>query len=384
MIQNLNALNFASYGTILPETAPFEGQPDTQTIRRDSGQDFYRYQAPVRLDYDQGMALLRVLRDDGEVETFYLDKAVQLRAGVAFSVTPVGDHCTVRLETGGAVRETAAWDGCSKPGLLEPALLVTRIYTLFYQEKEKGFLFRGEQHQPYELIYVDRGSMHNIVAGEDHLLTQNQMMILAPDQWHMQYADPEIVVNFVTLSFATSLPLPEGILRRVLPAGQDSARLLGEILREQETAAPFATERIFSLLQLLLIDLIRTAGAEAESRPVAPASTVWGENQIVEHALRHIAAHDREKLTVKELARQCGVSSAYLSLLFQKKLRQSPAAYIRRMRLEASKELLRRGDMNVSQIAAALHFSSVQHFSSAFRQHYGLTPTAYSKGLSTH
>ena len=65
MIQNLNALNFASYGTILPETAPFEGQPDTQTIRRDSGQDFYRYQAPVRLDYDQGMALLRVLRDDG-------------------------------------------------------------------------------------------------------------------------------------------------------------------------------------------------------------------------------------------------------------------------------------------------------------------------------
>ena len=31
------------------------------------------------------------------------------------------------------------------------------IRTLFYQEKEDGFFFKGEAHRQYELTYMDKG-----------------------------------------------------------------------------------------------------------------------------------------------------------------------------------------------------------------------------------
>ena len=383
MIQNLNSLTFARFGRILHGNEPWPGEPERLSVSREEAFSYRRYSKPVRLDYDQGMALLRVVGEEGSADTFYLDKAVLLYAGVAFSVVPVGESCGVRLYAGGetpqeALRSTEE----GEPSILRPVLSVTDIYTLFYQEKEKGFVFRGEQHLPYELTYVDKGTMHNIVAGQDHVLAQNQMMIIGPEQWHMQYADPEEVVNFVTISFRCSLPLPEAVVNRVLFAKRGSSRLMAAILREKEEDNPYRTDRIFSLLQLLLIELIRSVvGENREEEPVAAASTVQGENQILDGALQYITGHFGEKLTVTDLAKHCSVSSAYLSLLFQKNLHQSPAAYMRRIRLEESKQLLRRGNMNVSQIAAMLQFSSVQHFSRAFRQYYGITPSAYSKAL---
>lgn len=383
MIQNLNSLTFSRFGRILHSEEPWPEEPERLSVSREEAFSYRRYSRPVRLDYDQGMALLRVVREEGGADTFYLDKAVLLHAGVAFSVAPVGESCGIRLYAGGEIPQEAlraAEEGESS--ILRPSLSVTHIYTLFYQEKEKGFVFRGEKHLPYELTYVDKGSMHNILGGQDYVLTQNQMMIIGPEQWHMQYADPEEVVNFVTISFGCSAPLPESVLNRVLSAGRESSRLMGGILREQEKDRPYRTDQIFSLLQLLLIELIRGAGnTEREEDPIAAASTVRGENQILDGALQYITGHFGEKLTVTDLARHCSVSSAYLSLLFQKNLHQSPAAYMRRIRLEESKQLLRRGDMNVSQIASLLQFSSVQHFSRAFRQYYGVTPTAYSKAL---
>ncbi len=56
---------------------------------------------------------------------------------------------------------------------------------------------------------------------------------------------------------------------------------------------------------------------------------------------------------------------------------ESPSAYLRRRRLERGADLLRQRAGTVSEVAYAVGFKSVSHFSSSFSRHYNLTPTAW-------
>jgi hypothetical protein len=84
---------------------------------------------------------------------------------------------------------------------VERQFRVESIYTFWYQEKEQGFLFPGEAHPMAELTYVDQGALHSVADGQDLLLKQGDIVIYAPNQWHMQYADIDVAPRFVTITF---------------------------------------------------------------------------------------------------------------------------------------------------------------------------------------
>ena len=70
-----------------------------------------------------------------------------------------------------------------------------------------------------------------------------------------------------------------------------------------------------------------------------------------------------------------------LTALFQQRLSITPAEYIRRVKLEESKQLIRAGEMNVSEIAAHLNYSSVQQFSRQFKSKFGISPNEFAKSI---
>lgn len=54
-----------------------------------------------------------------------------------------------------------------------------------------------------------------------------------------------------------------------------------------------------------------------------------------------------------------------------------PHAFLMKCRIHRAKELLARGEMDITAIATELRFSSSQHFATRFRQETGLTPKAW-------
>ena len=75
------------------------------------------------------------------------------------------------------------------------------------------------------------------------------------------------------------------------------------------------------------------------------------------------------------------VSPSYMTALFHKNLQISPGEYIRRIKIQESKQMIREGNMNFTEIAAALHYSTVHHFSRQFKEKFGITPTEYAKSV---
>lgn len=84
-------------------------------------------------------------------------------------------------------------------------------------------------------------------------------------------------------------------------------------------------------------------------------------------------------LDAKFLCRELGVSRSALFRLFENY--GGVAIYIRHQRLkEVRSAITEQGDLvNFKELARYWHFSDQSHFSRAFRQAYGLTPTAYRK-----
>lgn len=96
--------------------------------------------------------------------------------------------------------------------------------------------------------------------------------------------------------------------------------------------------------------------------------------------IRLIHGNDNETLNTKlsvTLQEALQVDYHYLSTLFSSMEGLTIEKYVILQRIERVKELLQYDEMNLSEIADSLGYSSVQHLSQQFKKITGLTPTGY-------
>ena len=382
MIQNLNQMTFQKFGTVLPErnqSAKMEELGERKNVQLLCGDSpvFFAEDA-VWLTNSTGSSVLSVSENGEDYDHFYLDKLVCVRAGLYFSLMSPWSVSSVDLASKVAPRSIGTRNMDSLK--VERKVDVEAVYTFFYHEKEQGFLFAGEAHPMMELTYVDQGSLHSVADGLDLQLSQGELVFYAPGQWHMQYADIGMAPRYVTITFAAS-GLDYGmLLNRKFAAPQRVASLLQQMLREQERMDEFSGDVIISQLTMLLVELVRCAVAPASGK-IQTSNAIHSENEIIRRAQMYVSTHVREKLTVPLLARQVDVSPSYLTALFHKNLQISPGEYIRRIKLQESKQMIRENHLNFTEIAAALQYSTVHHFSRQFKEKFGITPTEYAKSV---
>jgi AraC-like DNA-binding protein len=149
-------------------------------------------------------------------------------------------------------------------------------------------------------------------------------------------------------------------------------RALREALGRQEE--PLGTEeRLLDLCRALVateVDLDRAAGRLPALRPAT-------REELLRRVLRARAyAEDAlgEPLGLSELAREAALSPFHFHRLFRSAFGETPAAYVRRRRLDKAREALLLGDKPVTLICLDSGFSSLGSFSTLFRARFGASP----------
>lgn len=61
----------------------------------------------------------------------------------------------------------------------------------------------------------------------------------------------------------------------------------------------------------------------------------------------------------------------------------TPSEFIRNMRLRKACDLLKQGDIDISQIAYSVGFTSQPHFSTAFKRFTGFSPSEYRANVNS-
>ena len=382
MIRNLNQVSFQGFGNVPPERTQsaklFEKNEAVSLTLSQAETVIYSAKADTWVSFDSGISVLSVSHDGDAYQHFYLDKPVCIKAGVRFAVSPFMGEATAFMYSKEAPQQmgTRSYDSLRVEGKFR----IESIYTFWYQEKEQGFLFPGEAHPMAELTYVDQGALHSVAEGQDLMLKQGDLVIYGPNQWHMQYADIGVAPRFVTISFELQGMELAPLMNRKFTAPQNVVTLLQNMLREQERMDAFSNEIILSQLNLLLLFLLRESAAPKGGK-LQTSNAIHSENEIIRQAQQYISSHIREKLSVPLVARQVDVSPSYLTALFHKNLQISPGEYIRRIKLQESKQMIRENNLNFTEIAAELQYSTVHHFSRQFKEKFGITPTEYAKSV---
>ena len=89
---------------------------------------------------------------------------------------------------------------------------------------------------------------------------------------------------------------------------------------------------------------------------------------------------DREyarPLDVPEMARRAFMSPSHFARRFRAAYGETPYSYLMTRRIERAQELLRRGELSVTEVCLAVGATSLGSFSSRFTEIVGMTPTAF-------
>jgi AraC-like DNA-binding protein len=229
---------------------------------------------------------------------------------------------------------------------------------------------------PYRGVYVRHLGRYDAVAEANQVLFFNQ-----GESYHISHP---IKGGDACLSLAISEPwlrelapkdqLCEGAaLRfrwqrlRIDPRAQALVSLLRHTLSRQVTEALEA--------ETLVLTLVRRALGERTSH-AARASA--GRQKLADRAKLVLSSDLARRWTLAEIAADVGVSPVYLTQVFQQVEAMPLYRYQLRLRLARALDLLGRYD-DLTSLSMDLGFSSHSHFSSAFRQVYGRTPTEFQR-----
>lgn len=128
-----------------------------------------------------------------------------------------------------------------------------------------------------------------------------------------------------------------------------------------------STDTIIECLAQKIIELTNLVAANSKKLKYSPH---------IRKCMAYINKNLHKKISVSDLAEECGLSNDYISHLFKKEVGENLSSYILKQKLELSKTLLFEGFDN-SKICFTLGFCSQSHFICAFKKQFGITPREY-------
>jgi AraC-like DNA-binding protein len=129
------------------------------------------------------------------------------------------------------------------------------------------------------------------------------------------------------------------------------------------------------LVEMLLIEALRSTSTDK-----APLGLLKGlADKHIALALREIHRDPAHSWTVAELAKTSALSRTAFFERFARTVGQSPMEYIVTWRMAIAKDLLRRLDICLTDVAEKIGYNSASAFSTAFSRHVGQSPSHFAK-----
>ena len=149
-------------------------------------------------------------------------------------------------------------------------------------------------------------------------------------------------------------------------------RLVGGEATERRSGRDLVLTR---LVEVLLIEALRATPGED-----APAGLLRGlADARVALAMRQMHGDPGRSWTVAQLARRAALSRSAFFDRFTRAVGMPPMEYLFAWRMAVAKDLLRRHDVAIAEIAQRVGYGSASTFSTAFSRHVGQPPSHYAR-----
>lgn len=283
---------------------------------------------------------------------------------------------------------------------LDEVIQVESIVTIHYFEYSSDFHFAGESHDFWKFQCVDKGEVE-VVAGEKlHVLKRGQIIFHKPDEFHNLNANGKSAPNIVVIAFQCHSPMMEFFENRILEINDQERQLMALIIAEARRCfssplddpyleqmkkrkdSPWGSQQLIKLyLEQMLIYMIQRHTVSMPSCTASRSSAMKEKNPLYDSVIRYLENHIQEYVTIEDICHSTLMGRSQLQKLFRERHHCGVIEFFSRMKIDFAKELIRKNQMNFTQISEYLGYSSIHYFSRQFKKISGMTPSEYSSSI---
>lgn len=121
----------------------------------------------------------------------------------------------------------------------------------------------------------------------------------------------------------------------------------------------------------VLTDRVRSA-SDGQRLPLRARLGI--QNSKVLTIIELMDANPSEPISIRDIAKQVGLSRRQIERLFRDEMGRSPARYYLEIRLERARHMLIQSSVPIVEVAIKCGFVSASHFSKCYRELYAQTP----------
>ena len=278
----------------------------------------------------------------------------------------------------------------------EKKIHLSGLYSFIYYEHDNTYYFPGEDHNFWEMVYVEKGEISVVVGKNVYTLNQGEIIFHKPNEFHTLKANNETVSNVFVISFVCSSKNMNIFKDKIITIPSKLKKYIAGIIEEynhtfknmsvddkklqiKENEIPGGQQMIRTYLEQLLIMLIRNK--EEITHTDSYTSDIISENPLVSQIINIIEKNIYNRIYVEDICTELNFSRTYLSKIFKTSTGKTILEYILTRKIQIAKKMIREEKYNFTQISNMLCFDNPHYFSSVFKRITAMSPGDYRKSV---
>lgn len=258
-------------------------------------------------------------------------------------------------------------------------------------------------HEYIELLYIVNGNLEVFTGGITHHCGKGDMIVINSCEAHATRYRTDSKTRYFVIQFDPSLLNLSNAMyqvkyvlpftsrndsnRRYFSAGELKGTAIPRLVRElykeyngRNYAYELAVQSRIMEIFLYIVRIWNRKGIMTDFNFPEKKEDLRMINKVYDF----VAKHFHEDISVKDAADMCHLSYSYFSSKFKSISGRSFKEYLQFVRLKEAERYLVTSDMNITEIACSIGFSSTSYFIQVFRGQKGISPKQFRNRLRGH
>lgn len=283
---------------------------------------------------------------------------------------------------------------------LNEVIVVNQIITFHYYELPSSYVTKGERHDFWEFVYVDKGELDVRSDSGVFSVKQGEVVFYKPNEFHSGSSNAKYPPNLIIMTFDCNSEAMKVFENQRFRVDEQERKWLTLLVNEGYNAlAPrldkpykkqmkvkndplFGSEQLVKIyLETLLIHFARRLRRTAPLNKLDSTMNEKKDSDLTSQIIAFMNRSLHKSLTLKDIYSNFTVGRSQILRIFKAKTGYGMIEYFNRLKIEQAKILIREEQYNYTEIAERLGYSSIHYFSRHFKRSTGMTPTSYARSV---